>query len=160
MKNRYYFSIVMSMILIAIMFPGIIFAQSNGQVSGAVYESSTGSVLPGANIVIEGTNKGDAADRNGFFQVSNLSPGTYTITAAFLGYEDGTQEIQVEAGKTTKIDFNLLETVLEGREVTVYGNLSRGNAKALQDQKNAPNIKNVVSSEQFQSFLTETLQKL
>ncbi|MFC1566072.1 TonB-dependent receptor, partial [Candidatus Neomarinimicrobiota bacterium] len=136
----------------AIICPSPIIAQSNGQVSGAVYESSTGSVLPGANIVIEGTSRGDAADRNGFFLVSNLSPGTYTVRVAFLGYEDGVQEIQIESGVTTKINFNLLETVIEGQDIVVYGNLSRGNAKALQDQKNAPNIKNVVSSDQFQLF--------
>ncbi|MFC1593323.1 TonB-dependent receptor [Candidatus Neomarinimicrobiota bacterium] len=152
MKNRYYFSIVIAMLLIAIICPSPIIAQSNGQVSGAVYESSTGSVLPGANIVIEGTSRGDAADRNGFFLVSNLSPGTYTVRVAFLGYEDGVQEIQIEPGVTTKINFNLLETVIEGQDVVVYGNLSRGNAKALQDQKNAPNIKNVVSSDLFQLF--------
>ncbi|MFC1785173.1 TonB-dependent receptor [Candidatus Neomarinimicrobiota bacterium] len=152
MKNRYYFSIVIVMLLVAIICPGLLIAQSNGQVSGAVYESSTGSVLPGANIVIEGTSRGDAADRNGFFLVSNLSPGTYTVRVAFLGYEDGVQEIQIESGVTTKINFNLLETVIEGQDVVVYGNLSRGNAKALQDQKNAPNIKNVVSSDQFQLF--------
>ncbi|MFC1786342.1 TonB-dependent receptor [Candidatus Neomarinimicrobiota bacterium] len=152
MKNRYYLSIVIAMLLIAIICPGTLIAQSNGQVSGAVYESSTGSVLPGANIVIEGTSRGDAADRNGFFLVSNLSPGTYTVRVAFLGYEDGVQEIQIEPGVTTKINFNLLETVIEGQDVVVYGNLSRGNAKALQDQKNAPNIKNVVSSDQFQLF--------
>ncbi len=60
--------------------------------------------------------------------------------------------MHIESGATTKIDFNLIETVIEGQDVIVYGNLSRGNAKALQDQKNAPNIKNVVSSDLFQLF--------
>lgn len=140
------------MLLGAIICPGHLIAQDNGQVSGTVYESSTGSVLPGANIVIEGTNRGDASDRNGFFLIANLSPGTYNVKVSYLGYEDGIQEVQIESGQTTKIIFNLLETVIEGQDVVVYGNLSRGRAKALQEQKNAPNIKNVVSSDQFQLF--------
>lgn len=154
MKNRYNFSnlIVISILLIAVICPKSIVAQGNGQVSGAVYESSSNSVLPGANIVIEGTSRGDATDRNGFFLISNLAPGTYNVKASFLGYEDEIQEVQIEAGQTAKINFNLLETVIEGQDVVVYGNLSRGRAKALQDQKNAPNIKNVVSSDQFQLF--------
>ena len=154
MKNQYNFStlFIISMLLGAIICPGHLIAQDNGQVSGTVYESSTGSVLPGANIVIEGTNRGDASDRNGFFLIANLSPGTYNVKVSYLGYEDGIQEVQIESGQTTKIIFNLLETVIEGQDVVVYGNLSRGRAKALQEQKNAPNIKNVVSSDQFQLF--------
>ncbi len=152
MKKRYYFPLVLTMLLIAIICPGNLIAQSNGQVSGAVYESSSGSVLPGANIVIEGTSRGVATGRNGFFLISNLAPGTYNVKASFLGYENGIQEVQIDAGQTTKINFNLLETVIEGQDIVVYGNLSRGNAKALQDQKNAPNIKNVVSSDLFQLF--------
>lgn len=152
MKKRYYFPLVITMLLIAIICPGNLIAQSNGQVSGAVYESSSGSVLPGANIVIEGTSRGVATDRNGFFLISNLAPGTYNVKASFLGYENGIQEVQIDAGQTAKINFNLLETVIEGQDVVVYGNLSRGKAKALQDQKNAPNIRNVVSSDQFQLF--------
>lgn len=152
MKKRYYFSLVITVLLIAIICPSNLIAQGNGQVSGAVYESSTGSVLPGANVVIEGTSRGVAADRNGFFLIPNLTPGTYNVKVSFLGYEDGLQEVQIEAGQTAKIDFNLLETVIEGQDVIVYGNLSRGYAKALQEQKNAPNIKNVVSSDMFQLF--------
>jgi TonB-dependent receptor len=154
MKNRYYFSKlpIMAILLIAVLCPCNLIAQDNGQVSGTVYELSAGSVLPGANIVIEGTTLGGATDRNGFFLISNLATGTYIVTASFLGYEDGIQEVQIEAGQTAKISFNLLETVIEGQDVVVYGNLSRGRAKALQEQKNAPNIKNVVSSDQFQLF--------
>jgi TonB-dependent receptor len=154
MKNRYYFSKlpIMAILLIAVLSPCNLIAQDNGQVSGTVYETSTSSALPGANIVIEGTSRGEASDRNGFFLISKLAPGTYSVKASFLGYEDGIQEVQIEAGQTAKISFNLLETVIEGQDVVVYGNLSRGRAKALQEQKNAPNIKNVVSSDQFQLF--------
>jgi hypothetical protein len=154
MNNRYYLSkfIILSILLLSVICPGILIAQGNGQISGVVYESSSGSVLPGANIVIEGTNLGDATDRNGFFLISNLSPGTYNVRVSFLGYEDRTDEIQIETGETVKIDFYLLEDVIEGEDVVVYGNLSRGIAKSLNEQKNAPNIKNVVSSDQFQLF--------
>ncbi len=154
MKNRYYFSKlpIMAILLIAVLSPCNLIAQDNSQVSGTVYETSTSSALPGANIVIEGTSRGEASDRNGFFLISKLAPGTYSVKASFLGYEDGIQEVQIEAGQTAKISFNLLETVIEGQDVVVYGNLSRGRAKALQEQKNAPNIKNVVSSDQFQLF--------
>jgi TonB-dependent receptor len=154
MNHRYYLSkfIILSIILLSVICPRILIAQGNGQISGVVYESSSGSVLPGANIVIEGTNLGDATDRSGFFLISNLSPGTYSVTASFLGYEDGINEIQIGMGETVSTDFYLLENVIEGEDVVVYGNLSRGIAKSLNEQKNAPNIKNVVSSDQFQLF--------
>ncbi len=90
MKNRYYFSKlpIVAILLIAVLSPFNLIAQDNGQVSGTVYETSTSSALPGANIVIEGTSRGEASDRNGFFLISKLAPGTYSVKASFLGYED------------------------------------------------------------------------
>ena len=36
-------------------------------VSGTVTDASTGAALPGANVVVDGTSKGSAADAKGTF---------------------------------------------------------------------------------------------
>ena len=56
-------------------------------VSGTVMDASTGEALPGANVVVEGTSKGSAADANGKFTIGDVSNGS-TLTASMIGYED------------------------------------------------------------------------
>ena len=56
-------------------------------VSGTVMDASTGEALPGANVVVEGTNKGSAADANGKFTIGDVSNGS-TLTASMIGYKD------------------------------------------------------------------------
>ena len=62
-----------------------IFAQIT--VSGTVTDASTGKPLAGANVIVEGTNSGSAADSNGEFTISNVSSGA-TLTASMIGYTD------------------------------------------------------------------------
>ena len=139
-------------------------AQAEGTITGKVVETTTGSVLPGANIVIEGTNRGAAADPSGRFTISDLPAGSYTLTASFLGYQDMAKEIEVIANQTVTLDFSLQEGVLTGETVEVYGELTRGQAKALQKQKMAQNIVQVVDEEFFGRFpdrnAAETVRRL
>ena len=144
--------------------PGVIKAQITGSIIGRVVDVTTNSALPGANIVIVGTNRGAATDAIGRFVIPKMPPGTYNIKASFLGYQDSTKEIQVIAAQRATVDFALKEVVLTGEQVVVYGNLTRGQAKALQKQKTAPNIVQVVSEEFFGRFpdrnAAETVRRL
>jgi len=132
--------------------PSTLKAQNEGRIIGKVIETGSDSPLPWANIVIVGTEQGAATDINGRFIISKMPPGTYRIKASFLGYQDITKEVQVAAKQTVSVDFKLEETVLIGEEVVVYGELTRGQAKALQRQKMSQNIVQVVSEEFFSRF--------
>ena len=57
-----------------------------GTVAGTVSDVGTGGVLPGANVVIEGTELGAAADESGSFVIENVPAGSYTVTASVMGY--------------------------------------------------------------------------
>jgi len=74
------------------------------------------------------------------------------------------KEIEVVANQTVTVDFSLQEAVLTGETVQVYGELSRGQAKALQRQKTAQNIIQVVDEEFFGRFpdrnAAETVRRL
>ena len=73
----------------------ILHAQSVGRITGTVLEATTNSPLPGANIFIEGTNKGAASSQNGKFTIFELTPGSYTVTVNFLGYQDVSKDVEV-----------------------------------------------------------------
>jgi len=128
------------------------YAQNTGKIAGKVTEATSGSYLSGANVVIIGTTSGTAADLQGNYTISRVAPGTYKLRASFLGYQEQVLDVTVEANKTVLVNFALQETVTELEAAVVYGELTRGQAKSLNEQKNSANIKNVISSEQFQLF--------
>lgn len=128
------------------------YAQSNGKIVGTVIEETSGTPLIGANVILLNTSQGASADLQGNYTISGVQPGNYQISASYLGYEEEVLEVTVQANQVTVVDFSLKESAKELSGVTVYGQLTRGQAKALNEQKNAPNIKNVVSSEQFLLF--------
>ena len=61
-------------------------ASDTGHIAGQVVDAN-GDALPGANVIVEGTQLGAATDRGGRYIIRNVSVGTYTIKATFVGFE-------------------------------------------------------------------------
>ena len=88
-------------LIVSLMMITGLYAQS---VVGLVNDADT-NPLDGANVVVEGTDLGAVASENGFFSI-DVSPGTYTITATFIGYSS--QSIEVVVGEeNVNVDFAL-----------------------------------------------------
>ncbi len=71
------------MLLVSLLLPLTLFAQMT--VSGTVSDAATGDALAGANVVVEGTDLGAAADAGGNYSIANVPAGA-TITASMIGY--------------------------------------------------------------------------
>lgn len=95
-------------------------AAVTGKIAGYVVDSNTGEPLPGANVVMEGTQRGAACDVDGYFFISRLNPGDYDVQARMMGYRSLTiTGVKVISGHTTPVDFELEATVVRGEGVTV-----------------------------------------
>lgn len=71
-------------------------------ISGTVTDIRTGEPLPGANILVEGTTIGTSADLQGFYEISDLEPGSYVLLFRYIGYVDTRREIEIsEDGPVT-----------------------------------------------------------
>jgi len=79
-----------------------LFAQS---IVGVVNDGKT--PLEGANIVVAGTELGAVSDNVGSYVVLNIPPGTYDVTASFIGYSSVTTSVVVGDGDAV-VDFNLV----------------------------------------------------
>lgn len=93
-------------------------------VSGTVTDEN-GNGLGGANVTIDGTSLGAAADASGSYSISGVAPGTYSVTASFIGYYSRTREVAVSAGGAT-INFELEASAIAGADVFVTGTRAAG----------------------------------
>lgn len=66
-------------------FSADIFAQ--GVIRGFVYEKKSGEAVSFANVFISGTKIGGATDVNGFFNLTKVPAGNYTLRVNFIGYD-------------------------------------------------------------------------
>ena len=97
-------------------------AQSSGFVAGRAIDAETGQPLVGTNIVITGTQQGTSTGPDGHFALGPLEAGRYTLQARFVGFQQVTEQVQVAAGDTTRIQFALASRAigLEAVEITAY----------------------------------------
>jgi TonB-dependent receptor len=144
-------SLTLGLICTFILSPSLL-AQSNAEIAGRVFDSESNVYLPGANVVLEGTYLGAASDRDGIYRIMNVPAGTYTLKVLYVGYEEFSAQVTVASdGKRVIQDIALKLGYVRGDEVIVEGE-RQGQVKALNIQKSADNIKNVVAEEQLQRF--------
>jgi TonB-dependent receptor len=105
--------------------------------------------LPGATVVAN-ENQGAIADRDGYFTIINLEPGSYTLKVAYIGFEDKEATAEVSAGQNTVINFELSGS-MELDAVLIMG-IVRGQAKAFNQQLTNPNITNIIAADQIGRF--------
>jgi len=96
------------------------FAQ-NGTLSGTVTDAESGETLPGANVLIVELQRGASTDTNGEFTVENIPSGEYNIRISFVGYQNFTQTVQINAGQTTEINAEMQPGAVGLDEVVVTG---------------------------------------
>ncbi len=111
---------VLGLFMLTLLVPVLIFAGTTGKIAGRVVAAETGEPLPGANVIIEGTTMGAAADENGYYYIINVPPGTYTLRASMIGRESQVKtDVLVVQDLTTTVNFELSETAVVGKEVKV-----------------------------------------
>lgn len=77
----------------------------NATIKGLI--TSENEALPFATVSIEESNIGKTADEEGFFEIENLNPGTYTLKASFVGYVPFEQELTLQAGEIKELNLQL-----------------------------------------------------
>ena len=100
--------------------PNVLLSATVGKLAGKVTDQSTGESLPGANIIIEGTSFGAAADEEGDYYIINIPPGRYSVQVTVIGYQTVvTTNVLISTDHTTPLNFSLSTEALEGESVTV-----------------------------------------
>jgi outer membrane receptor for ferrienterochelin and colicin len=91
-----------------------------GIIYGSVKDVISLQPLPGANILILGTNIGAASDGDGNYKIEGIEPGMYRIRISSVGYLPVIKtDIVVNSIKPNRIDVELQEIPYQLDEVTV-----------------------------------------
>jgi iron complex outermembrane recepter protein len=122
--------------------------KSSGTVTGYVSNSGTGNLLEGAKVELPKLGLVVSTDRTGRFVVNDVPTGSHEIQASYLGYNPIKTEITVAAGERVTHNFDLSASVHVLDAFTVSTE-REGGAAAIMAQRNAENLKAVVSTDSF-----------
>jgi len=116
-----------------------LFAHAQFILSGKVTDPD-GSILIGANIQIDHTRLGSVTDASGMYRFTNLEPGTYKISATYVGYEKQSQQLEIRQDQ--QLNFILGKQAFMTEEVIV---------SATRKSEDTPGTTAQVSKEQIQN---------
>jgi iron complex outermembrane receptor protein len=91
-------------------------------VSGTVVDATDNGPLAGANVVLlqgDALVTGAATDPDGRYSITDVTPGTYTLRARFVGYQEYEEELTLAPGETHTLDIALSQGGIELNTVVV-----------------------------------------
>ena len=135
--------------LFALSLTSFLSAQMN--VSGTVTDEATGAALAGANVVVDGTDKGTAADAEGAFTINDVPDGS-TLTASMIGYNDASAAVAITVNfalAASAIEMSGLEVLASraGEKTPVaYTNVTKADMEARLGSQDIPMALNTTPS--------------
>jgi hypothetical protein len=101
-----------------ILLPVFLFSQE-ASLKGLVYEETSGEPAILANVYLKGTNYGASTDVNGYFLISKIPPGNYTLIVTYLGFDTIKEQVKLEADQIESKQFYLKESSVKLETVEV-----------------------------------------
>ncbi|MFN3821549.1 MAG: TonB-dependent receptor, partial [bacterium] len=89
------------------------------QIWGMVVDKLTGEPLPVASVVLEGTGKGTTTNLDGYFSLTGLQEGSYTLSISFLGYRTESRELLLKQDQSVSLRVELTPVSIVRKETEV-----------------------------------------
>lgn len=90
-----------------------------GSVTGRVRDAATLQPIPSAQLQILSTQQGGLTNANGQFLINNVPVGPQQIQVIVLGYGSQTQDITVQSGQVTEVNFDLSSEAISLEELVI-----------------------------------------
>ena len=124
-------------------------AQANlptGSVQGTVVNAATGRYVQGAAVLLDGATRSERTDSQGRFSFGGVAPGHHRVIVDSTGVTRGDVAVEVVASQTATVTVRLESEVIAMQPLMVTAQ-AEGQAQSLNLQKNAENMRNVVSED-------------
>jgi len=139
-------------LLLTFLTPIFIYGQS---IVGVV--NSEGKPLTGANIVVEGTDKGGVTDESGKYTIDVGAEGDYTLTASYIGHSSITNSVKVgdivgtlnftlEVNALTMSDIEVLASRADEKTPVAYTTIDKAEMEVRLGSQDIPMALNMTPS--------------
>ncbi len=122
-------------------------AAAQGTIRGFVKDSETGQPVIFILVGLEGTAYGTQTDENGFYSLTKIPEGTYTLVINEFGFKEVKEQIAVTKDKVIARNY-LLEkddVILKEIEITDKGSAQKNNVNISVESMRAKDIKRIPS---------------
>ncbi len=146
-----------SLLLLGLALPAGAQVAAVGSIEGRVLSARSGEYVVSARVTVEGTSLATLTDGDGFYRLTNVPAGSVRVTAFYTGLPPQTRAVIVPAGRSVPHDITLssADAKPDGAIVkldefrVVTSREMEASALAINEQRFASNIKNVLSTDEF-----------
>ena len=122
----------------------------DASIQGTIVTADDARPLPGVVVFLNPSGRAATTDADGSFGFSGLEAGTYTLRTTASGFKEIRQTVQVDAGKTAKLDLKMQLSPLSENVVVTAGPEAQTTLRSYQPT-------DTLSSTELQANLSGTL---
>lgn len=105
--------------LFAFLFFSLTLLGQKAKLTGFVYDKETGEPVIYTNVYFKGTSIGATTDLNGYYAITNIPPGNYTLTIKHLNYDSLSKKIKLTQGQILNRNLFLTSKNIQLEEVRI-----------------------------------------
>lgn len=148
----------------ALLAPAQLQAQAaTGTLDGRVTDTGTKLALGGVRVSVTDTALEAYTSSNGDYVLRNVPAGMQTVVFNYIGYAETTQTLTVAVGRAATLNFAFGGDTVQLDDFVIKGSLV-GTARAINEQRAAGTLKNIVASDEIGRFpdqnAAEALQRI
>lgn len=138
-------------------------AQTTGTIEGRVFNATNGAALANARVSLESPARDIVTDDAGAYRLTGVPAGPARILVSYVGFRSEAASLLVPADGTVAREFELELAQADGSVVkleafnVVADREMSAQAVAMNEQRQAPNLKNVVAIDEFGDRGTENI---
>jgi hypothetical protein len=117
-KNSFYWKFRSWMKLVVIL-SAIVALKGQSRIDGQIVDKETGEPLIGVNVFISKTSIGGTTDKDGLYEIKNISNGRYELVISMIGYTMEKKELNLFANAQLDMDFWLTTDPIKMKEILV-----------------------------------------
>jgi TonB-dependent receptor len=141
---------VMAITISAICPMAVVAQQRNGTIAGSVTDSAK-AALPGARVDLQPSGQSVVSNGQGQFTILDVAAGSYKVTVTYVGFAAFSTDVMVSVGGLTHADA-VLQIGMQSEAVTVNGDRQHGEVEAINIERTADNIVQVLPADVITSL--------
>lgn len=110
---------------------GTCIAQRTASINGYVKDAKSGEALISANIALEDIRKGASSNTSGYYTITDILPGEYTLLASYVGYQAFVKEVSLNEGEILRLDIELVPEGVRMEEIIVEAEADKEEQKDI-----------------------------